>query len=70
MKTIPTSELTNLNDVNEMDLDKKTSNCVKRQENYTDQSIFYLNHTNTEANCYAAFQDNGRTKNNYQHLLG
>lgn len=56
--------------MNETDLHKQTSNYVNQQQNYTDQSTSYLNHTNTEANCYAALQDDGQTKNNYQHLLG
>ena len=70
MKAIPASKLNNLNDENETDLSKQTSSYVNQQRNYTDQSAFYINHANIETNCYAALQDGGWTKNDYQELQG
>ena len=53
-----------------MDLDNQTSNCVNQQRNYVNQPLFYIDHAKSETSHYAALQDGGWTKNDYQHLKG
>ena len=55
--------------MNKMDLDSQTSNCVNQQQNHVNQP-FYINHANSEYSHYAALQDGGWAKNDYQHLQG
>ena len=55
---------------NGMDLDNQTSYYVNQQPNYANRSCFYINHSNSKTNCYAAPQDVGWTRKNYQQLQG
>ena len=50
--------------------DKELSNYVNQQPNYVNQSPIYINQSKNETSCYAALQDGGWTKNDYQHLQG
>ena len=70
MKPEPASELINMCETNGIDLDNQASHYVNHQPNYGNRSCLYMNHSNSETNCYAALQDGGWTRNNYQHLQG
>ena len=56
--------------MNKMDLDNQTSNCGNQQKNHVNPPLFDINHANSKASYYAALQDGGWTKNDYQHLQG
>lgn len=51
-----------------MDLYKQTSNCVNQRGSYVNQPLFYINLANSETSPYAALEDVGWTKNDYQHI--
>lgn len=59
-----------MRETNGMDLHNQTSNYVNQEPNYGNQSCFYINHLDVKTNCYAALQDGGWTRNDYQHLQG
>ena len=70
MNAKPASNLINMCKTNGINLDNQTSHYVNQQPNYANRSCFYINHSNSETNFYAAHQDIGRTRNDYQYLQG
>ena len=70
MKAIRGSKIINLNGMSEINLNKESSNYVNQEPNYVNQQSVYINQSKNETSCYAALQDGGWTKNDYQHLQG
>ena len=68
MKAISDPKFTNLHGMDQTDIDNQTSNYMNQQPKYANQSPFHRNQSDNKNNCYAALQDGGWTKNNYQPL--
>ena len=51
-----------------IDLHNQESNCVNQRRKYVNQPLFYINLANSETSPYAALEDVGWTKNDYQHI--
>ena len=56
--------------MNESDPNNQASNNLNQQSNYANQPLFYVNQSNVETSSYAALQEGGWTKSDYQQLQG